>query len=285
MVQSTMNISEPTTTSETSDHEINFEEPCDEDHLVPFREECLAHVVQSLGADGPLTVLRCTLPSGLTYPIPSVGEKWIKEQMILGELISDETIMTLPADAMLNQYTHEIHMSDLPRLWNYEMEERERRRKLRRLATTGTKTVLAVRVQATDATTTPTATDLQNLVFNDNGNNFNLKYQTEACSANQLIINKAADRAGTSTSISGGVTLVTISVATSAGSTAVENAITVALNTEFSVTNPNSLADHVMYCFPPGTTTSLAYAVVNGYQSFYNDLGCTYGSAQMHEIG
>ena len=118
------------------------------------------------------------------------------EQMILGELVSAETIITLPSDAMLNEYTHEIPLKEPPKLWNYEMEERNRRRKLRRLATTGSKSVLVVRVQATDGSTTPTPAQIGNHVFGDDGNDYNFKYQTEACSHNKLIITKARDRRG-----------------------------------------------------------------------------------------
>lgn len=271
----------------TSDHGVRITSS-DEHQLVPFHEECVANVIHVIHDDGTSqTKLKCTLANGLSYLLPSVHEDWISEQMILGELISTETIMTLPKDAMLNQYTHEIHMSEPPKLWNYEMEERERRRKLRRLATTGTKTVLAVRIQATDRTTTPTAANLGTYVFADGGNTYNLKYQTEACSHNALIINKASDRTGTSTSISNGVVTISVSVATSAGETAMENAVTSAILTQFGVTNPTQIADHLMYCYPTGTTadTVVAYAVVGGYLSFYNDAACTYPSAMLHEIG
>ncbi|GFH43653.1 hypothetical protein CTEN210_00126 [Chaetoceros tenuissimus] len=45
------------------------------------------------------------------------------------------------------------------------------------------------------------------------------------------------------------------------------NKVTQELNYQFGVTNQRELADHVMYCFPPGNRW------------------CTYVSAQMHEIG
>lgn len=254
--------------------------------LIPFQEECIAVVTISIRDNGRHEAeLKCTLANGLSYLIPSVSEDWINQQMILGELISAETIMTLPADAMLNQYAHEILLTELPKLWNYEMEERERRRKLRRLATTGTKTLLVVRIQATDATTTPTATQLGNHLFGDDGSDYNFKYQTEACSHNQLIISKASARTGTSTSISNGIVTVSVSVATSVGSTAMINAVTSELNSQFSVSAPSSLATHVMYCFPPGTMSLDAYAEMGGYLSFYNDNLCIYPSASLHEIG
>ena len=80
---------------------------------------------------------------------------------------------------------------------------------------------------------------------------------------------------------------VPISIATSSGTSSVENAVTTVLNSQFGVTTPNDLADHLMYCFPTGVTEAgvVAYAYVGGFLSFYNDAACTYPSAQIHEIG
>jgi hypothetical protein len=231
--------------------------------------------------------LMCTMHNGLSFLIPSIGEPWIKEQMVLGELISDETIMTLPADTMLDQNTHEIYTTEPPILRNHEMEERERRRRLRQLATTGSKTVLVVRVQATDATSTLTETEIGDYVFGDDGSTLNLKAQTEACSSDALTINKASALTGATTSISNGVVTVSVSAAASGTETAMINAITTALKTEFSVLSVHDLADYTMYCFPPGTTaaSTVAYAVLGGFVSYYNDEACSYPSAQIHEIG
>ena len=58
-----------------------------------------------------------------------------------------------------------------------------------------------------------------------------------------------------------------------------------ALKTKFSVSSASQLADHVMYCLPPGTMSGIAYAYINHWKSVYSDLWCTYVSAQLHEIG
>eukprot|EP00526_Cylindrotheca_closterium_P008389 CAMPEP_0113624610 /NCGR_PEP_ID=MMETSP0017_2-20120614/12694_1 /TAXON_ID=2856 /ORGANISM="Cylindrotheca closterium" /LENGTH=850 /DNA_ID=CAMNT_0000534661 /DNA_START=60 /DNA_END=2612 /DNA_ORIENTATION=+ /assembly_acc=CAM_ASM_000147 len=255
--------------------------------LIPFEEDCIAHVTHMIGDDGPRTQLMCTV-DGIFYLLPTVSEEWIQEQTVLGELISDETVMILPGDAMLNPRTYEIFFnSEPPSLWNHEMEERERRRKLRRLAITGAKTVLVVRVQATDATTTSTAAQLGNFVFGDDGSTLNLKVQTAACSHNQVTINKATARTGSTTSIANGIVTIPVSIATSAGETTMINTITTNIKIEFGVSAVSDLADYAMYCFPPGTmaTDAVAYAVLNGFLSFYNDEACTYPSAQIHEIG
>jgi len=56
----------------------------------------------------------------------------------------------------------------------------------RRRLTTGTKTVLVVRVVATDSSTTASAAQLSDSVFGTNGDLVNLKTQYAACSHNQL---------------------------------------------------------------------------------------------------
>ena len=63
------------------------------------------------------------------------------------------------------------------------------------------------------------------------------------------------------------------------------NAITLKLNEEFGVSRPDQLADHIMYCLPPNTMRSVAYAYINSWNSVFNDEWCLKLSAQMHEIG
>ena len=57
----------------------------------------------------------------------------------------------------------------------------------------------------------------------------------------------------------------------------IRNAVTSALNAQFAVSSPSLLADHVMYCSPPGTFREggwIGYAYINGgfeWLSVYND--------------
>jgi hypothetical protein len=99
-------------------------------------------------------------------------------------------------------------------------------------------------------------------------------------------LNQADDRTGQTTSIQNGVTTIEVDLATSDGTNAILNAVTEQLLTEFSTASEN-LADYIMYCMPPGTMgdTEVAFAILNGYQSWYNDVACSYVSAQMHEVG
>jgi hypothetical protein len=74
-------------------------------------------------------------------------------------------------------------------------------------------------------------------------------------------------------------------MSTRKGEYAMENAITAALKHNFRVSSPGALADHVMYCLPPGTMNGIAYAYVGHWISVYNDGWCGLLSGQMHEIG
>ena len=66
-----------------------------------------------------------------------------------------------------------------------------------------------------------------------------------------------------------GATTVTVANPTSDGDNVMMNAITAALTDQFG--SIQSLADHVMYCLPPGTMTGIAYAYVGGQISVYSD--------------
>ena len=160
----------------------------------------------------------------------------------------------------------------------------------RRLAVTGTKSVLVVRVIASDASTTDTVERLSDSVFGNNadGNGAdaaNLASQYDACSHGKLTFVEAPDRTGTDISIVNGATTVTVSTATTEGDGVMNNAIITELNTQFGVSNPTELADHVMHCLPPGTMGGIAYAYLPGTLSVYSDTWCTSLSAQMHEVG
>jgi hypothetical protein len=156
---------------------------------------------------------------------------------------------------------------------------------------TGTRTVLVVRVMLNDGQYNfADQTGLSNDVFGNGVDTVNLKSQYAACSANQLIFNKASNRSMTSnpndgtTAISNGVVDIKVDLAVSAGDSSVRNAVTTKINSVFGVTNPNQLANHVMYCLPSGTMGGIAYAYINSWNSVYSNEWCNYLSAQMHEV-
>jgi hypothetical protein len=146
------------------------------------------------------------------------------------------------------------------------------RRKL--AVTAGTKEMLAVRVIASDASTTSSESEISDAWFGTSGDAVNFKSQYEACSYNKLQI----DPANTNV-VSNGVTTATISnIVSGTDNGVIRNAVTAALGSSFT-----SQFDHVMLCLPPGTSGSwIAYAYVNHWLSVYNNQWCDYISGQMH---
>jgi hypothetical protein len=154
-------------------------------------------------------------------------------------------------------------------------DDPEARRKL--AVTTGTKEMLAVRVIASDASTTSSESAISDAWFGTSGDAVNFKSQYEACSYDKLQINPA-----NTNGVSNGVTTVNIlndvsGTSDSSIRTAVVNAAIASLG------NLSSQFDHVMLCLPPGTSGGwIAYAYVNSWLSVYNNQWCDYVSGQMH---
>lgn len=120
----------------------------------------------------------------------------------------------------------------------------------RKLSTTGTKSVLAVRVVAPDASTTSTIAELSDEIFGTSGDPINLQTQFEACSGGKLKMRPATDNSGI---IQNGVVEVTIS--RNVGNTdnsIIRNAALEAVKNRLGQ-NLADKFDHVMLCLPPGT--------------------------------
>lgn len=134
----------------------------------------------------------------------------------------------------------------------------------RRLAETVdvTKTVLVVKVNAADGSSTDEPADLSNFVFGTEG--VNLKTQFDACSFGKLTFDPALDRSSVvGPNILNGATEVNVNVPIADGHEFMRNNVTAQLKLQFGVSDQRLLADHLMYCLPPGTMTSIAYAYVD----------------------
>jgi hypothetical protein len=154
----------------------------------------------------------------------------------------------------------------------------------RRNLRTGVKTVLVVRIIAKDARTTATEAQLADDIFGTNGDGWNLKSGYDQCSYGQLKFEPLT----THTKV-GPDGIYTVSIPNTAvkgvADSKVVNAALAQVTADLGV-SPNLLANHVMFCLPPGTSGSwIAYAVINGWKSVYNDVWCQYPSGQMHEFG
>ncbi|KAL3929679.1 MAG: hypothetical protein SGBAC_012109 [Bacillariaceae sp.] len=203
-----------------------------------------------------------------------------------GQLVSGVTELDLPPDTMVNEDLGTLEWKDdlvvAPDL--VQVEDHGRRRRRRRLAqVTGTKTVLSVRVTATDQSNTFDEPTLRNEVFG--AGNTNLKTQFEKCSFGQLLFVPTSDRKGQTASIVGGVVTIAVEHSTTEGDSVLRNAVTTKLKQEFGVSSPSELADHVMYCLPSRSMVGIAYAYINSWLSVYKDVWGLYVSAQMHEVG
>jgi len=223
--------------------------------------------------------LACLTDDGSTYKVKAANQNFLKEHFENGAFKSGETDLTFGNDAVLDSVTNEISSKSPPGLAKKSWESG------RKLAvTSGQKSVLVVRVVASDGSTSAPDTYLGNSVFGNNVDSVNLSSQYAACSHNKLEFVKAADKFGTedANSIKDGVVTVTVSTTVAEGDGPMRNAITAKLNSVFNVSSPNQLANHVMYCLPPGTMNGIAYAYINSWMSVYSDYWCTYVSAQMH---
>ena len=127
----------------------------------------------------------------------------------------------------------------------------------RRLSTTGHRSVLVVRVEGSDASTSATEADLAREVFglgdsNGGTDSFSLSSGFSQCSYDKLTFGPANDGVGTN-----GVYTVSIGSAV-VGQTlgSVRNVVLDKLRTEFGNNDLNSLYDHIMVCMPKGTVNN-----------------------------
>jgi len=157
------------------------------------------------------------------------------------------------------------------------------------------RSVLVVRVQAPDYydtvsfqscpdnSTGLTEMDLSDAVFGNGKDTLTLSSQFSDCSANKLNFIKTSDRNGNSTSISNGV--VTVNVFNTSDVDEMENAVSFELASQFNVSSPSELADHVMYCMPQEIDDSVRGYIGSWLTVFGSQIYCTYISDQMHQIG
>ena len=241
-------------------------------------EKCTAVIIEK--ANTPPS-LACVTPTGLAYHIKGLSDEFIYDNFEKGSFRSGEAEIVFPAMGLIS-----IDESDSITPPSIALKLKKPDPTNRKLATViGDKTVLIVRVIAKDKSTSKSESQLSDSVFGTNGDKVNLKSQFGACSKGKLNIIPAASRTRNGNTISAGSTTVTVKVKTKDGDQKMVNAITNALNDNFGVSNPNLLADHVMYCLPSKTMSGIAYAWYNSWNSVYSDDWCTSVSAQMHEIG
>ncbi len=145
----------------------------------------------------------------------------------------------------------------------------------------GTRSVLAIRVNGNDVSTTANEAVIADEIFGSNGDGFNLATGFSQCSWDQLNFRPTTD------SRVGGDGVYTVTLNENIGGltdselrTKMVNAATEALGSLSSQYN------HVMLCLPNiSGFGGIAYAYINSWLSVYKDAWCNYPSAQLHEIG
>lgn len=241
--------------------------------------ECLGVIEEKQYEDNiEETILNCERSDGTMIPIVGVSEAWTQRKASNGEFRSGRDFLEMPVGT-----TERDGVIIVPPGKEIKIMKGRNHRRRQLAVTTGAKTVLAVRVEASDASTTSSEADISDNILGTSGDPVNLASQYAECSHNALTFS-----ATTRNNIINGVTTVNIPslVVSGASDGSVRDAVTAALNTQFGVSSPSQLADHVMYCLPGGTAGSwIAYAYVNHWLSVYNNQWCNYVSGQMHEIG
>ena len=152
--------------------------------------------------------------------------------------------VTLPSEASLTaQNKINLNGASLKQKSNNkrDLQEVDSSTELRRhLATTGTKTVVAVRVIAAGNVQYGfSEAFLSDEVFGTSGDAFNLKKGYAQCSHNQLTINPGGSAKG----IVNGVTTITVATDVTQGDVEMRNAVTAAINTKFGVSSPTVIAN------------------------------------------
>jgi hypothetical protein len=164
-------------------------------------------------------------------------------------------------------------------------ESDDSRRRLNQVV--GSRSMVIIRVTASDGVPTYSASDIANAFFGTAGDQMCLKKRYEECSFGKLTFNP-----GSGSGFTDGVAELTISK--NFGGTNIHsllNDITAAVIAQWG-SSLKATYDHVVYAVPRGSTFGvggsnawLAFAHMNSYLSVYNDENIMYISNEVHETG
>lgn len=218
-----------------------------------------------------LREVECFFPSDDTFrPIENKPE-WLLERLSNNQIASNIDTLYM-SEAII--YDSKISIPSGANVYIEEKRDKTNNSDHRR-SVTGTKSMVALRVVATDAETTMGVSTLEDEIFGTNGDPFNMRSQYLTCSFNQLDFVPA-----TTSGVTNGVYQVTPQGLTALGTshTTFQNTVINTANAQLGGTM-SSLFDHVMQCLPSGVTyvgvpNWLAVGYVNSYLSLYNDNAC-----------
>jgi hypothetical protein len=136
-----------------------------------------------------------------------------------------------------------------------ENDERRLRQKRRRsLSTTGTKSVLVVRVNAADKSTSARASELSNNIFGTSGDTVTMKSQYNQCSYGKLQFEPFVGRTEKGVYVDGVIDVNIGNSVSGSDRTNIESAVVVAAKN--LVGNLREDFDHVMLCLPSGSSSN-----------------------------
>ncbi|KAL3786417.1 hypothetical protein ACHAW5_002248 [Stephanodiscus triporus] len=232
-------------------------------------------------------LLSCDTANGKHYIVRGVPDSII--QVNKYGIINDVIELSMPEGAYLDEDTATLVIPNPGKLKFKEKIKKDGDRvkegllfdrSRRSLAVTGTRSALVVRVVASGVEPAKSEATLSNAVFGNGADGtvdpLTMKGHFETCSYGQLNIAQANDRDGRR------AVTVTVSIAaTPENLNVIANAVIAELNSQFGVTNPNSLSDLQLYFMPPGV---MGAAFAYGTSSYY-DNGWSDASVLMHEVG
>ena len=151
----------------------------------------------------------------------------------------------------------------------------DRTRHVRRLAQSGNRTTLIVRVSSSNDTHTDSAAILANAAFGVGGQQYSMSSQFNSCSAGKLNFVPAS---GFNVISNGVVELLLNESVVGKNIFDLENPMTIAVKNLLGVSDLYSTFSNVIFCMPVGTTFKaggsngwIAYAYVPGQFSYYNN--------------
>lgn len=201
-------------------------------------------------------------------------------QSHLSEIQAGSLFVNIPGGRIFKRLVHipkdsEITVTSAPK----PSESVRRRRQLDAMGpSTGTRSILVLRITALDATNSFSAKEIYSYIFNDTLPipQPSLKSQYAKLSFGKL--NFVPTKYG--------VMDVSVNLnATEAISAALRDAAIAVVVNRHGLSSITELADFVMICLPPGTGAWASSATVGGWRTVYNDVWCGFISAQMHELG
>jgi hypothetical protein len=144
----------------------------------------------------------------------------------------------------------------------------------RRLAVTDTRSILVLRITANDTAPYFSAPEIYNFIFNETLPTVKSQYEKLSFGKLNFVPTQY------------GVLEIHVNLmAKGSLSATIRDAAIAAVVSQTGVSTVTALADHVMFCLPPGTGSWAGSSPVNSWRSVLNNKWCGYLSGTMHEMG